>query len=83
MNSPRQETEDTRFAVATIAAAARQMPCRDAVRLLHGLLLIGGDHDAMEPVRNLYISLHSCEQQLDLLSKPQPRPSAGHDGDPR
>lgn len=65
--------------VSTVATYARELPCRDAARVLRGLLVIGGDHEALAPIRDLYHTLCDCEQQLDFLTRPR-RHAGQNDG---
>ncbi|CAN5547839.1 hypothetical protein BH09VER1_BH09VER1_24780 [soil metagenome] len=46
---------------------ALNMPCREALVLLRGLIALGGEHEAIDPVRSAYVSLNTCEQQLELI----------------
>lgn len=50
-------------------ATALTLPCREATKLLKGLLILGGEHPALELVRVAYHGLHTSEQQLELLAK--------------
>lgn len=58
--------------VRTTVSAALNMPCRDAVALLKGLLLLGGEHSSLDPVRAAYVALHETESQLELIAR-EPR----------
>lgn len=62
------------YLVKHTVTTARDLPCRDAAQLLRGLLVLGGEHDALDPVRQLYVALNKCDAQLELLTRHQ------HDG---
>lgn len=49
-------------------AHALDLPCREAASFLHGLLLIGGEHAALDPVRKAYALLDQSESQLELIA---------------
>lgn len=66
MSATPDETEAVKFAVQTIINAARKMPCRDAAKLVRGLLLVSGP-DAFPELRDLFQHLNHCDQQLELI----------------
>lgn len=67
------EAEDIAFFRSTTAATARSLPLSDAIRFLHGVLLVAGEHEDMAEVREAYIRLHESDAQLELLARPQAR----------
>lgn len=62
------ETSDVNFAVRNLLEVAQKLPCRDAVKLLHGFLLVAGP-DEFPEIRALFRNLHGCDAQLELLAK--------------
>jgi hypothetical protein len=63
-----EESEAVNFLAARVLAEARQLPCKDAAKLLHGFLVIAGNEYFPE-VRALYSTLHHCDAQLQLLTE--------------
>jgi len=61
------------YYVECITATARQMPLADARQFLRGALLVGGEHDAVAPLRQAYRRLHEAEEQLELIAAGQLR----------
>jgi hypothetical protein len=53
--------------VQQTVATALELPCRDALNLLRGLLVLGGEHAALDHVRKAYKGLSESELQLELL----------------
>lgn len=66
MNHP-DDTQCIEFTAAQLLALARQMPCREAAKLLRGFLILA-DASQFPEIRALYQSLNDCGQQLDLLA---------------
>lgn len=61
------EAADVAFVVRNLVMQAKQMPCREAAKLLRGFILIAGPDDFPE-IRALFQSLNACDQQLELLA---------------
>lgn len=66
MSATPEEIESVNFAVQTIINAAIKMPCRDAAKLIRGLLLVSGP-EAFPELRDLFQHLNHCDLQLELL----------------
>lgn len=67
MNLTPSEESDMHFAVGNLLHLARQMPCRDAAKMLHGLLVVC-EEGALPELRALHRSLMDCDAQLELLA---------------
>lgn len=65
------EAENIAFFEATTAAVVRALPMADALRFLHGALVVCGDHAAVANLRRAYIGLHESAAQLELIAGPQ------------
>ena len=62
------DDEAVRLLIRGVVAQARRLPCREAADSLRGLLVLGGDHPALDEVRAIYVTLNQCESQLELLA---------------
>ncbi len=74
------ESEDIAFYRATTAATARTLPLADALRFLHGALIVAGECPQMEEVRRVYIGLQASDAQLELIASGQLKLNLGGDG---
>ena len=61
------EAHAIRFFVAQALRHARSLPIREAQVFLHGLLLIGGEREELEPLRTAHNDLFALNQQLEEL----------------
>lgn len=61
--------------VATSAAEVRRMTLTAARLYLQGLLIVAGQDEAVEPLREIYRNLDAATAQLELMLTPQPRPA--------
>lgn len=52
-------------------AFARTLPFGDAVTYLRGMLSLCGDHDMTPAVRDTFVRLSHCDEQLELLASGQ------------
>jgi hypothetical protein len=59
------------FFVQQSITAARQLPHRDCVRFLQGMLFFGGEHEACSGLRGLIATLTEVDQQLELIASDQ------------
>lgn len=65
------DEDDVSRLVRTTVSTALQLPCREALALLRGLLILGGEHDALDPVRKAYTAMNDSEAQLELIARPK------------
>ncbi|GEM_PF-5859322 len=65
------EAECQALFVAELIERARALPLREAVGMLRGALLIGGEHEALEAVRGAYIQISTGDAQLELIASAQ------------
>lgn len=75
------EVDDIAYFRALVAATARTLPLNDAVRFLHGALLVAGEGEEVGELRQAYIALHSSDSQLELLAGRQLKLNLGRDGE--
>ncbi len=53
--------------VRFLAKEIRLLPLVDGCLVLHGALIVGGHHEAIDPLRDIYASMqHSCDQLLSV-----------------
>ena len=62
------DDSDIAALVRQTVSDALRLPPREARTLLNGLLLLGGEHPGLDPVREAYLNLSRCEQQLELIA---------------
>lgn len=51
-----------------VVANALNAPTRESRALLKGLLVVGGDHDALDRIRDAYTHLTRAEEHLEACS---------------
>lgn len=63
--------EREEFFIQQSIAAARELPHRDCVRFLQGMLFFGSEHEACAALRKLIAALTEVDQQLELIASDQ------------
>jgi hypothetical protein len=56
------------FCIAEAIKAAREMSYHDCLRFLSGLVLLSGDSDETQPLREVMVSLNQSDRQLELIA---------------
>ena len=64
-------TTNQHYFVTESISHARELPLKDAVIFLRGLLESCGDEEAVAPIRDAFISLSHSDSQLELIQSGQ------------
>jgi hypothetical protein len=63
--------EKEEFFVQNAVAAALELPNRDCLKFLQGMMFFAGEHPAAERLRQLIMTRAECDAQLELIAKDQ------------